>query len=255
MSLALNNKPASQRVCKYGLVIDDSINVIPALEKLSSTFLFSWICVCVPRELRTHCIYSVSRYDPTRVLQFERWIQIRLLSFFYTSILFSPLRFCSLSFLQLHLLDRVAHFYWDYLSLLSFTFALLFPHTWSLSCGHCFSLSSCGHLPCIHASLFVPRWPKGQVSRYCSPEWLTGPPQTPTSTFRLFHALHCRKFSTMRNSVLVERSLWILSESHQGDNCPVPGNPNSSTRDTLLLHWFEVLISQLREESKVAFSP
>lgn len=113
MSLALNSKPASQK---------ESINMVQPYMTASARYscswktifysAFSWICVCLQR-IENHCIYSVSRWGPTRVLRFVRWIQITCLSSFYTFTLFSPLCIYTLFSVAAH----SGHFSWDCFSL------------------------------------------------------------------------------------------------------------------------------------------
>lgn len=163
MSLALNSKPASQK---------ESINMVQPKMTPSAQHSCSWktifysafllyLCMC-PQRIENHCIYSVSRWGPTRVLWFVRWIQISCLSSFYTFILFSPLCFYTL-FSVAARSGQGGTFLLRLLLSLSSSF-----HIFGLSHCCCLSLSSRGHLPCIHASHFVCWCPKGQVSRYCS---------------------------------------------------------------------------------------
>lgn len=131
----------------------------------------------------------------------------------------SPLHFYSLSFCSARSGQRDA-----FLLRLLLSFELLFPHNWSLSYSHVFILPSW-----CHVSWLMP---------LCGQESLRGKPKgiVPTQLLIFPHTdlqLPCLPFLCLQHrrgqaqeTVLVDRNLWILSESHQEDNCPLPGNPN-----------------------------
>lgn len=217
MSLALNTKPTSQ----WEFVLSNhrwfQQPVISALEKnvFHSPFLLN-LYMCAQRIESVYVcplyLLSIQYQYSTRVLKLWRWIQISCLSFSLLSFPYHPfafiynLSFCCYTFFWIAwgISTKAAFPFWASLDtyfvsvMLSWlSLALLVP----LILHSCLTL--CGQVP--------PRGSSHSVTALSH----SVPHQTCLDILR---ALHHKRFSTSGNSVLVERNLCILSESHQEDN-------------------------------------
>lgn len=223
---------------------------------MSSLPLFYWICVCVLRGLNlgmcAHYTFSISNNDSTRVLEFWTWVQTSCLSF-------------SVYFLRQHEV-RAGWSGWSaeragpplhklYLLLQGLSFP---PRPLLLQ-----SLCSCTFWAAWYACTEAAFPFRASLSTYLVPvmlSWLSlallvppllhsgltlcgqVPPKDkskgiiPTQGLLFptqFSNVHNESVSMpcieeiLRKPVMVERSPWILSESHKADNCPLPGNPNN----------------------------